>query len=94
MVIFRHDATALVSTVPCGRRNVNNITLSADDDLIGAARERARREHTNLNKEFRRWLEDYVRPEERMARYYAAVAEVQGKMRVWRKLTRDEMNER
>ncbi len=73
---------------------MKNITLSADEDLIEAARERARREHTTLNDQFRRWLEDYVRPEERMRRYDELIAELQGKVRVGRKLTRDEMNER
>ncbi|MDZ7728611.1 MAG: hypothetical protein U5Q44_10705 [Dehalococcoidia bacterium] len=35
---------------------MKNITLSADENLIEAARERARRENTTLNEQFRRWL--------------------------------------
>jgi len=36
------------------------ITLSADEQLIEAARERARREHTTLNAAFRGWLSEYA----------------------------------
>jgi hypothetical protein len=64
---------------------MKNITLSADEKLIEAARERARTEHTTLNEQFRRWL-----AEEAMA----LIQELRGKLRVGRKLTRDEMNER
>lgn len=73
---------------------MKNITLSADEKLIEAARERARAEHTTLNEQFRRWLEDYVRHQERMQRYDEVIADLQGKVRIGRKLTREEMNER
>ena len=73
---------------------MKNITLSADDELIEAARERARAEHTTLNDEFRHWLAEYARPGQRLDRYDAVMARVRGKVRVGRKLTRDEMNER
>lgn len=73
---------------------MRNITLSADERDIDAARERARQQQTTLNDEFRRWLAGYARPVERMERYHEAVAAVQGKLHVGRKLTRDEMNER
>jgi predicted nucleic acid-binding protein len=35
---------------------MKNITLSADESLIEAARERARADQTTLNKAFRVWL--------------------------------------
>lgn len=73
---------------------MRNITLSADDELIEAARERARTEHTTLNEEFRRWLADYVQPGQRLHHYDAVMAQVRGKLRVGHKLTRDQMNER
>lgn len=73
---------------------MRNITLSADDELIEAARERARTEHTTLNEEFRRWLADYAQPGQRLHHYDAVMAQVRGKVRVGHKLTRDEMNER
>lgn len=73
---------------------MKNITLSADEKLIEAARERARAEHTTLNEQFRRWLADYVRREQQAERAMAVVGELRGKLRVGRKLTREEMNER
>ncbi|MFH0340956.1 MAG: hypothetical protein ACHBNF_02270 [Chromatiales bacterium] len=73
---------------------MKNITLSADEGLIEAARERARVERTTLNEEFRRWLAEYARRTEHMQRYDDLIAELRGKVRIGRKLTRDEMNER
>jgi phosphoglycolate phosphatase-like HAD superfamily hydrolase len=48
---------------------MKNITLSADEKRIEAAREWARAEHTTLNAEFRRWLERYARRQEQMQHY-------------------------
>ena len=73
---------------------MKNITLSADEKLIEAARERARAEHTTLNEQFRHWLADYARPQERLQRYDQVIGALRGKMRVGRKLTRDELHER
>ena len=73
---------------------MKNITLSAESALIEAARERARAEHTTLNEQFRRWLEGYARPSRRLERYDEVMARLSGKVRVGRKLTREEMNER
>ena len=73
---------------------MKNITLSADEHLIAAARQRAAAEHTTLNEQFRRWLADYVQREQQAAKALAVMRELQGKVRVGRKLTRDEMNER
>ena len=73
---------------------MKNITLSADEKLIEAARERARAEHTTLNEQFRHWLAGYARHQERLHRYDQVISSLHGKVRVGRKLTRDEMNER
>ena len=73
---------------------MRNITLSADEHLIDAARERARQQQTTLNEEFRRWLAGYARPDERIRQYDELMAELRGTLRIGRKLTRDEMNER
>jgi hypothetical protein len=73
---------------------MKNITLSADEGLIEAARERARAEHTTLNEQFRLWLRDYARREQQAEEAMAVVRELRGKLRVGRKLTREEMNER
>ena len=72
---------------------MKNITLSADDDLIDAARRRAASERTTLNAQFRLWLADYVGREQQAAQALAVMRELRGKLRVGRKLTREEMNE-
>jgi hypothetical protein len=74
---------------------MKNITLSADEGLIEAARERARAEHTTLNEQFRRWLKDYARREQQADEAMAVIRQLRGKVRTGgRKFTRDEMNER
>ena len=74
---------------------VKNITLSADENLIEAARRRAVSEHTTLNKQFRLWLENYVRREQQAAEAVRVMRELQGSIFTGgRKFTRDEMNER
>lgn len=73
---------------------MKQITLSADEDVIECARRRARSEQTTLTEQFRQWLEAYARPEQRIHRYDLAMSELRGKLRVGRRLTRDEMNER
>ncbi|CAN5911952.1 hypothetical protein BH23ACT11_BH23ACT11_04950 [soil metagenome] len=74
---------------------MKNITLSADEKLIEAARERARAEQTTLNEQFRCWLADYVRREQQAERAMTVVRELRGMVRTGgRKLTREEMNER
>jgi cbb3-type cytochrome oxidase cytochrome c subunit len=73
---------------------MKNITLSADEKLIEAARDRARAEHTTLNEQFREWLASYARERSRIREYDTIVAALKGRLRVGRKLSRDEMNER
>jgi len=74
---------------------MKNITLSADGELIEAARERARAEHTTVNEQFRRWLEDYAGRENRINAAMEVLDRVQGYASTGgRKFTRDEMNER
>ena len=73
---------------------MKTITLSADEKLIAAAEERARSMQTTLNDEFRIWLESYAGSEERVRRYDEVMERLRGKVRVGRKLTREEMNER
>jgi hypothetical protein len=72
---------------------VKNITLSADERLIEAARARAREQRTTLNEEFRRWLADYVGRDEVAARVMSTIRELQGNYG-GRRFTRDELNER
>ena len=74
---------------------MKNITLSADDKVIEAARERARAEQTTLNEQFRRWLADYVRQEHQTESAIALIEKLREQVRTGsHKFTRDEMNER
>lgn len=74
---------------------MKNITLSADETLIEAARERARAEHTTLNEQFRRWLEDYVQRKQQAERALAVLERIGSYAGSGgHKFTRDEMNER
>lgn len=74
---------------------MKNITLSADDQLIEAARARARAENTTLNEQFRRWLADYVDRRKQAEEAMTVIHELQDKVRTGgKKFTRDEMNER
>jgi hypothetical protein len=72
---------------------LKNITLSADESLIDAARAQAQAEGSSLNEQFRLWLATYAR-RQRVQRYDEAMKTLRGKVVVGRKLTRDEMNER
>ena len=74
---------------------MKNITLSADENLIEAARARAREERTTLNDLFRRWLTDYTQRRQQADRAMEVIKDLQKYVRTGgRKFTRDEMNER
>jgi hypothetical protein len=73
---------------------MKNITLSADQSLIEAARSRARAEQTTLNEQFRRWLADYAQTRGRLDRYDAVMQELRGQVKLGRRLSREAMNER
>ncbi len=74
---------------------MKNITLSADEALIERARERARREHTTVNEQFRRWLEQYTRRQGDVDRAMATIRRIQTYASTGgRRFTREEMNER
>ena len=73
---------------------MKSIILSADEYLIEAARARARLKKTTLDLAFRAWLVEYAGPTQRLAEFDAAVASVCGKLKLGRKLSREEMNAR
>ena len=72
---------------------MRNITLSAADSLIDAARQKAREQHKTLNQAFREWLEDYTRCDDSRAveSLYERLkyVDLSGP-----KMSRDQMNER
>jgi len=74
---------------------MRNITLSADEQLIARAREKAAARHTTLNDEFRKWLAEYasVRDDAAVMRF-REVMQTLVHADAGRSFTRDEMNER
>jgi hypothetical protein len=76
-------------------QSMKNVTLSADERLIEAARARARAEHTTPNEPFRRWLIDYTGRQQLADRAMATIEKIGSHASSGgRKFTRDEMNER
>ena len=73
---------------------MKNITLSADEQTIEAARAKARAEKSSLNEQFRRWLAEYTGQSSRIDRYDEVVDRLRGQLQVGGKLSREEMNER
>lgn len=74
---------------------MKNITLSASEHLIDAARRRAVSEHTTLNEQFRSWLEEYAGCQQQASAALETVRTLRGSLSTGgRKFTRDEMNER
>ena len=74
---------------------LRNITLSADEQLIARAREKAGAAHTTLNVEFRNWLESYASTQDEAAvTKFRDVMRQLGDVDAGRNFTRDEMNER
>jgi len=76
---------------------MKNITLSAQEEAIEKARQIASANHSTLNQMFRQWLEtlDKQQPGEVDAKEkLGALWQQTNYVRVGKKLTRDEMNER
>ncbi len=74
---------------------LRNITLSADEQLIARAREKAKAAETTLNVEFRKWLATYAAQQDdaAVARFRQVMKQL-GDIDPGRTFTRDEMNER
>ena len=77
---------------------MKNITLSADEKLIEAARRQAQIRHTTLNTEFRRWLRQYAEGadsgEQRARNYRNLMNELTDITTGGKTFSRDELNER
>ena len=70
-----------------------NITLSADEELIRKVRDKAKREKTTLNANFRVWLRQYLNRNTKTADYQAFMDSL-AYVKPGRKFSRDELNER
>ena len=74
---------------------LRNITLSADEQLIARARDKAGAAQTSLNLEFRKWLAAYAATQDdaAVARFRDVMKQL-GTVDAGRTFTRDELNER
>jgi sugar/nucleoside kinase (ribokinase family) len=72
---------------------LKNITLSANEVVIERARQRAEQNNTTLNAEFRRWLDQYVDVPQSMEELNEFMKQFDY-VKVGRKFTREELNER
>ena len=72
---------------------LQNITLSAEKELIERARQRAETHNTTLNSEFRRWLAQYVDNAETAANLADLMARFKY-AQPGKAFTREELNER
>jgi hypothetical protein len=72
---------------------VKNITLSAEESLIEQARKAAADQNTTLNAAFREWLASYT-TRESYAKQFDDLMERTKYVKIDRKYTREEMNER
>ncbi|MEY4882700.1 MAG: hypothetical protein RIS34_554 [Pseudomonadota bacterium] len=74
---------------------LRNITLSADEQLIARAREKAGAAQSTLNVEFRKWLTAYAATQDdaAVARFRDVMKQL-GTVDAGRSFTRDEMNAR
>jgi hypothetical protein len=77
-------------------QSMREITLSADEEVIERASERARRERKSLNEAFQQWLEQYAgRPKPIMTpEQYREFMKQFAHINPGGPYTRDEMNER
>ena len=77
---------------------MKNITLSAEEKLIEAARRQARNRHTTLNAEFRRWLEHYAGSADqgglRVRNFRSLMQDLSEVSTAGAAYSRDELNER
>ncbi|MCH8125894.1 hypothetical protein IIC38_08035 [candidate division KSB1 bacterium] len=71
---------------------LKNITLSAEEILIHKARERAYRERSTLNAEFRKWLQKYVRNNLKISNYDTFMESLKY-VHPGKTFSRDEMND-
>ena len=72
---------------------VRNVTFSAEECLLGAARRKAARERRSLNEAFREWLSRYVERDSAPEQFDRLMDRLRY-VRSGRRFSRAEMNER
>ena len=71
-----------------------SITFDIEEELIEAATQRAASEQTTLDNLLRRWVRDYAERQQAVRAFDDLTRELSGKVRIGRKLTREQLNER
>ncbi|MBN1290416.1 MAG: hypothetical protein JXB48_01130 [Candidatus Latescibacteria bacterium] len=72
---------------------LKNITMSAEEELIRKAREKANKEHTTLNASFRQWLKQYINRNTKTIDFDTFMEQL-NYAEPGRKFSREELNER
>ena len=72
---------------------MKNITLSANEDVIRKAKNKAQQNNVTLNSLFRKWLDDYIR-DKNIALEIERFLDKTEYAEAGRGFTRDELNER
>jgi len=72
---------------------LKNITLSAEEELIKKARQKAQQERTTLNETFRQWLKQYVKTGIHSTEYESLMKSL-NYAQPGKTFSRDELNER
>lgn len=73
---------------------MKSMTIMIDDDLLERANEQARKESRTLEELVQHWMSDYARRRSVTDEFDDLTQALRGKVRIGRKLTRDELNER
>ncbi len=76
-----------------GVDHMKNVTLSANEDVIRKAKNKAQQNNTTLNSLFRKWLDDYTRDRNIALELDRFLSETEY-VEAGRGFTRDECNER
>jgi len=72
---------------------LKNITLSAEEELIKKARQKAQHERTTLNETFRQWLKQYVNAGIHSSEYESLMKSL-NYAQPGKTFSRDQLNER
>ncbi len=73
---------------------LQNITLSAEADMITSARTKASLENKSLNEVFRQWLAQYISSKKRGIKNYTDLMNQMKHIKAGKKVSREDMNER
>ncbi len=74
-------------------KKATNITFKVDEDVLAKAREKALVEHQSLNSLVNQWMKNYTYKKENQTSYLEFMKQFDG-IKIGKKFTREEMNER